>query len=393
MTWKHVNKQHAFNYLTLNQELAKEHSLSCSRNVLTTSKIQLSDQAIKMLATLNDFDQDKVLDEIHYVSKHPHSASSIKHSAIPFKRLFRSRTPFKSYHYLIQYEIGPDRVLNVFDIYFDLQLVGPKIHGSHERNMMYHVNRKHGAAKFNQESTLKRKNVDQVKAAWELDKPVHQINTTHAAVNGMDNTFEKAVWLMGSHLDVAYSKDEIDSYTLFHNPSDGLAYDAIECLFDKRSGMKSQNAQHLAAVLHQRQNQGQKTKWVVHSQGAIVFCAALEEYSRSYNGSLSNHEVVLHAPGANINRFNNWAATTGVQVIRENSNPFDGVPNIAGGKDTSSSGLMRSFKFFGLSRSGTELTSSHTLPYLGLESYQAQLQFNGEFRRAKDVEKYIEKNT
>jgi hypothetical protein len=390
MTWKHVNKEGAFNYLPLNRELAKTHNLTCHRDVLRTSKISLSDQAAKMLSTLNDFDQEKILDEILYISKHPDSTSSIKHSFIPFKRLHRSKTPFKSYHYLIEYEKVGNKI-NIFDVYFDEDLHGSKLKDRNERNMMYQVNRLAGTSKFN--GAWSEEGLKKPKASWAIKGPTHEIITEHVAVNGMQNNLKKATWLMGTHLDVAFPNDDVNDYTLFHNPTDGIGYDVVECMFDKRSGIKSENARHLAAVLNQRQKQGKETKWVVHSQGAIIFSAALEEYHRVYSGWLSQHSVVLHAPGISIDRLNHWAVRTGVTVIRENSNPFDPVPNLAGQNDLSSSGLINSLKFLGLTLNGSLTSSCHTLPYLGLESYHAQLRFAGEHRRAQDVLNYIEKNT
>ena len=52
----------------------------------------------------------------------------------------------------------------------------------------------------------------------------------------MQNQLAKAAWLMGTHLDAAYQTDTIKAYTLFHNPTDNIALDGIECVFDKRLG-------------------------------------------------------------------------------------------------------------------------------------------------------------
>ncbi|UQN43687.1 hypothetical protein [Agarivorans sp. B2Z047] len=57
-----------------------------------------------MLASLNCYDQQQVMKEIYHITKNPKSASSVKHSRIPFTFLYRSRYPFKNYHYLIKYK-------------------------------------------------------------------------------------------------------------------------------------------------------------------------------------------------------------------------------------------------------------------------------------------------
>ena len=209
----------------------------------------------------------------------------------------------------------------------------------------------------------------------------------------MQNNLDKAAWLMGAHLDVAYHKDDFDTYTFFHNPTDRMFYDVVECIFDKRKGTKSQNAQHLAAILYQNQQQGKKIKWVVHSQGAIIFIAALEEYRKSHTALLSSQQVAIHAPDAFVPRLVASAKQLGMTVHQPRSNPFDLVPNVAGANNLSPSSLVRSLKFMGLTLGGTELTSPHTLPYLGLETYHTQLRLAGNHSRAKDVLKYINKHT
>ncbi|SBS28195.1 hypothetical protein MSP8886_01086 [Marinomonas spartinae] len=103
--------------------------------------------------------------------------------------------------------------------------------------------------------------------------------------------------------------------------------------------------------------------------------------------------MAIHAPGAYVPRLKLAANQLGMKVNQPKSNPFDLVPNIAGANNLSPSSLVRSLKFFGLTFFGTELTSPHTLPYLGLESYHAQLRMAGNHRRAQDILNYIEKNT
>ena len=387
MSWKHAGKHQAFNYDAFTEETAISHQISCELITLKTSRIYITEQALAMLASLNDFDQRQVVKEMDYVCKNPNSCSSVKHSNMPFKRLWRSKDQFRSYHYLLEFKVNANGLVVIQEIYFDENLQGKQSKPSHERNMMYTVKRT--GDRFN--GVFDEEQLKKTSTSWTKGVPTQQINTQHAAVNGMQNPLTKASWLMGTHLDVAYPKDDFKVYTLFHNPTDSVFYDVVECVFDKRKGTKSQNARHLAAILKQNQQKGQKTKWVVHSQGAIIFSAALEHYRSHHTGGLTCHQVVIHAPGAWLSRLSSIAIKLGVEIIKERSNPFDLVPNIAGTNDLSPSSLVRSLKFFGLTFFGNELTSPHTLPYLGLESYHCQLRLAGNHRRADDVIKYINK--
>ncbi|MCE9686480.1 hypothetical protein LZP73_09675 [Shewanella sp. AS16] len=389
MAWKHSGKTTAFDYTGLDAETAQAYGIACDPISLKSARIFITQQALAMLANLNHFDQRKVVKEIAHVCNNPGSCSSIKHSKLPFKRLWRSKEQFQSYHYLIDYKIAADGRVVIHDIYFDTDVTGAKTRHSLERNMLYTVKRIGG--RF--DGAFDGEDLKNTKAAWGRPEPTPQVRTLHAAVNGMQNDLLKANWLMGTHLDVAYPEDDFKTYTLFHNPTDRMFYDVVECVFDKRQGTKSQNAQHLAALFQQTQQKGQKTKWVVHSQGAIIFSAALEEYRKSYTSALTCHQVVVHSPGAWLPRLKQAATALGMTVVNERSNPFDIVPNLAGTNDLSPSSLVRSLKFMGLTFLGSETTSPHTLPFLGLESYHAQLRFAGNHRRANDVLKYMGKHT
>lgn len=216
-----------------------------------------------------------------------------------------------------------------------------------------------------------------------------QINTQHAAVNGMQNDLLKATWLMGTHLDRAYEGDGIKAYTLFHNPTDRAKLDLVECAFDKRLGTKSHNAQHLAAVLAQNNQQGKQVKWLAHSQGAIIFCAALEHYRIHYGKPLTGQQLAVHGSGSNIERLKRIAHSTGLKVIAVRNNPYDLVPNLAGRNDLSSSSLVRSMKFKGLVTGDDAGASPHTLPFLGLVTYADQLQMLGYNDKADIVRNFI----
>ncbi len=388
MTWMHAGKTQGYDYTSLDHNLAREHGINTAH--IKNQNIQVSHQALLMLASLNMYDQQQVLKEMHFVVKNPNSASKNKPNANLLKRIYRTQYPFKNYHYLIEYKINSHNQVVIFDILFDRTLTGAHDKHSHERTMMYDVYQQ-GNNQY--DGPKDQDQLRQIQNEWTLGQPVSQVKTEHAAVNGMLNEVEKAAWLMGVHSQIAYEKDNIKNYTLFHNPSDKTTLDLLECGFDKRKGTKSHNAQHLAAVLKQRQMQGKPTKWLVHSQGAIIFCAALEHYRSHYTGMLTNQELTIHGSGSNMERIKGMANTLGIKVHKERNNPFDAVPNVAGANDLSKSSLKRSLRFFGLIRGDDSLASPHTLPYLGIETYKTQLQMLGYDKHAARVQQYINKTT
>lgn len=387
MSWVHAGKTNAYNYCGLDHQLALDHGIKLPARY--NRKMQLAHQALLMLASLNDYDQAQVLKEIDFVTRYPSSPHSLRHSLNPFRRIYRTQYPFQSYHYLIQYKTTPAGEVIIDDILFDKAMVGRMDSVSAERTMLYHVKRLNPG---NYDGPKNRKEIIALRGAWGGERPVSSISTEHAAVNGMQNDLGKAAWLMGVHTQAAYPSDEIAAYTLFHNPSDRFVLDGVECAFDKRKGTKSHNAQHLAAILAQRQRQGKATKWVVHSQGAIVFCAALEHYRIHYRTPLKLQQLNVHGSGANLKRLATVARSLGVTVHEPRNNPFDLVPNVAGGNDLSPSGLTRSLHFFTRVLGNDVGASPHTLPYLGLETYKVQLRMLGRHRKADSVQKYINKH-
>ena len=326
-----------------------------------------------------------------HISRYPNDASSTKHTRNPFKWIIRSKYPFRNYHYMFEYQKTSNGKVVIGEIYFDKDLTGVQRNSGFERNLMYKV-RKTGSQKY--DKAINKEQITQLQNSWEVGRPQSHVDTVHIAVNGMQNDLTKATWLMGAHTEAAYPKDEIRAYTLFHNPTDGTRRDLLESVFDKRLGKKSQNAQHLAAILRQQQQKGQVTKWVVHSQGAIIFCAALDEYKKSYGKeSLNKQQVAIHGSGSNLDRLRKLARSLDITVNRIANNPFDLVPNIAGRNNLSPSSLKRSLGFRGLVFGDDPGASPHTLPYLGIETYKTQLQMLGYDKQALTVQKHIDKYT
>ncbi|EKO3861529.1 hypothetical protein WMQ67_08680 [Vibrio harveyi] len=405
MTWEFIGRKDAFDYITVNNRSAVELDQFLSRKItiptslFSAKKINISRQALLMLASLNEYDQKQVVKEMYFVSANPSAKSVVRHKRNPLIRIFRSTYPFKNYHYLITC-ILKDGMVVIHDIAFDEKLHGRRIStNSYQRTQMYHVKREQGkdgeydGSQGNTAATA-------LLSEWRHNraKQTHKVNTIHASVNGMLNGYQKAVTLMGLHTQVAYNEDQPREYTLFHNPSDGWHFDIIECGFDKFK-LTSHNAQHLATVMKQCAEQRKKVKWTVHSQGAIIFNTALIWVKRRYPTlKLTNQEVAVHAGGVSTEKIEMNANRIGMKFNsnKTRTNPFDLVPNIAARQTPlSPSSLVRCCKFIGLVINGDVTESPHTLPYFGLVSYRQQLIMSGSKRalkRVRDVDSLLLKN-
>ena len=386
MSWSKLNKTiNAHSVIPLDALSCRDFGVNLPVN-FPFNKAKFTCQALAMLSQLNDYDLKMVCADIIQICANPNAQNSIKHSRNPLRRLWRTQYPFRNYHFLIRYSLDSNFV-SITDILFDKQLEGAKNNFAAERTMLYEVKRR---SNDTYDKAMNDEGIKKVQGAWEpIPTPTTQIKTQHAAVNGMQNELTKAMWLMGTHLDRAYEGDGIKAYTLFHNPTDYAKLDLIECAFDKRLGTKSHNAQHLAAVLAQNSQQSKQVKWLAHSQGAIIFCAALEHYRIHYGKPLTGQELAVHGSGSNIERLKRIAHSTGLKVVAVRNNPYDLVPNLADRSKISSSSLVRSMKFKGLVTGGDVGASPHTLPFLGLVTYADQLQMLGYNDKADVVRKFI----
>ena len=386
MSWSKLNKTiNAHSVIPLDALNCRDFGVKFPVNFPFT-KVKFTCQALAMLSQLNDYDLKMVSADIIQICANPNAQNSIKHSRNPLRRLWRTQYPFRNYHFLIRYSLDSNFV-SITDILFDKQLEGAKNNFAAERTMLYEVKRR---SNDTYDKAMNDEGIKKVQGAWEpIPTPTTQIKTQHAAVNGMQNELTKAMWLMGTHLDRAYEGDGIKAYTLFHNPTDYAKLDLIECAFDKRLGTKSHNAQHLAAALAQNSQQSKQVKWLAHSQGAIIFCAALEHYRIHYGKPLTGQQLAVHGSGSNIERLKRIAHSTGLKVVAVRNNPYDLVPNLADRSKISSSSLVRSMKFKGLVTGGDVGASPHTLPFLGLVTYADQLQMLGYNDKADVVRKFI----
>ncbi|MBP7547617.1 MAG: hypothetical protein KA754_06685, partial [Corallincola sp.] len=270
MTWKYEGKTSAFAHLKFDHRSNCALDYGLDPKLFLRGPVCLNHQAVVMLGSLNSYDQEQVMKEIYYIIANPTHPASLKHSRNPFTYLWRTRYPFRNYHYLICYKRQGNGEVVIDEIFYDHTLSGH--HQPHrdswatrstQRPMLYYVKAKEYLP---YDGPKGRDEIFALAGVWEADKkPHHQVTTQHAAVNGMMNGFDKAVWLMGVHSQAAYPADQVREYTLVHNPSDGLLLDGVESAFDKRQGQKSHNAQQLAAVMQQCQQQGRRVKWTVHS--------------------------------------------------------------------------------------------------------------------------------
>ncbi len=370
------------------QSLFNTHS---PQYALLSTSVELTQQACQMLCSLNEFDRRKVTEQIMVLARSPSSPQVQSLRRNRRIRKAKSSYPFSGYHYLIRFDLIEKGIL-VRDIFFDLALF-ESADRKMQRNALFHVTREHNAI-FSSE-TLDADIVSKLETAWQVGPPQHSITTRHAAVNGMLNDRRRAGWLMGTHVDVAYRQDNPQAYTLFHNPTDSVIEDLQECVWDLNgpgpNRQYSHNVRHLAAVLHQCQQRGQLTEWVAHSQGAIIFASAIYYALKRYGGSLSCHRIALHGIGTNLGQLKQACTQAKIEIVAVRNNPYDIVPNVAGKNDLSCSGLLRSLRFFPRMLWGSELSSPHTLPYLGLETYKLQLELSGNHLAARVVGRRLQR--
>jgi hypothetical protein len=374
--------------------LERIQQLGASHPCFKSPTFRFTHQALTMLAQLCDFDTRQVLHEIASLASNPNPPESVSDPCNFFRRLWRCKYPFRNYHYVIQFSRTSDSGILIEDVYFDENRTGLDIPKGLQRNLLYHVK---STAEDRYRDVKSKKEAQSLANAWGRPEPTTSIQTQHAAVNGMQNDLDKARWLMGTHLDVAYPEANVSEYTLFHNPTDGNPLsDLAECLWDKVTilpFLASCQVQHLADLLWQQQMRRQQTDWVVHSQGAIIFKAAVRHHLTVRAGTkLDRHTVAFHAGGSVVASARPYLQAAGIKIGLERINPYDVVPNLAGHNDTSPSGLMRSLRFVRKvsgDNGGNPSVSPHTLPYLGVCTYFLQLKESGHHTEAGIVYDYM----
>lgn len=351
-------------------------------------KIYIEPSVLAYLEELIDYDQVQVLKEVEALASIPSPQDGWVHKLRP--NFFKAKSGQSNY--ILNYELTSESAI-ISSIRLNLDALGAKFKTEKERSCLYSVEREGQSRRFSEAMSLN--DVSDYRSSWKAPVPQTKVVTSHAAVNGMLNELTKASWLMGAHLDAAYPEDRPNQYTLLHNPSKGGLPDLYECATDNGLGGVTANAKILASALKDIQTRRQPTKWVVHSQGGIIFKQAIKYHLKRYPAMpLSKNTVVFHAGGNNKSETNKLLARVGIKKIApDRDNPFDLVPNLGGRNNLSLGGVKRSLSFlpkvFGKTKSGSTVESPHTLPYFSLESYHRFLTLAGDNQSAAKVRKYM----
>jgi len=360
-----------------------------SRIRSTGRKLYIEPNTLKTLENLNTYDQHQVAVGIDALASIPLPIDGVQHKSRP--TLFRAKkAPGLAGNFIIKYTVNPNYVV-VSSISLNYNVLGEKRVSKDEKSALYRIVRNSNTQFDDSITPLK---AEKLEESWLPKNPVIKIKTQYAAVNGMLNNLAKASWLMGTHLDTAYKHDSFNEYTLFHNPSEGNLLDFYESVQDN-VGFSTNNAKQLAAILQDVQSKGKPVKWVVHSQGGIIFKQALKHHIKTHgNAGLNMNSVSFHAGGNNQKVTDKLLAQVGIKKENpDRNNPFDIVSNIAGGNDLSLGAIKRSLQFRkNVKGSGTAsiVESPHTLPFLSLEAYKSFLTQAGDHQSAAKVAKYME---
>ena len=355
-------------------------------------KIYLESKAIRFWEGLNGYDFARVKSELERLSPVPSPMDGLVNKIRP--NFFKAKNVEGNLlSFIIKYSLSSTSVI-VSSIQLNQAVLGSKNSAKDERVAMYHVDKVRPNVHFNAQST--KAGVRELQLAWQANsRAVLSIDTSHAAVNGMLNNLQKAVWLMGVHSEHAYAEDKLKEYTLFHNPSEEAVLDFYESVQGNLGGV-TENGRYLAAVLAQVQARGKPVKWTVHSQGGIIFKEAVAYHLKNFPGrSLNKNSVVVHSGGNNKKGLNRLLQQVGIKKAGpDNDNPMDAVPNLAGGNDLRLSSIKRSVRFLGkvigVGDPGAE-ESPHTLPFISLEAYRHFLTSAGDHKRAGQVARYMQK--
>ncbi len=217
---------------------------------------------------------------------------------------------------------------------------------------------------------------------------VNSDDTAYAAVNGQSNNLIKASWLMGAHLDFEFGKT-VNEYTLFHNPSVGGAGDTWESVQDK-FGVTTDISKRFSKLLQDTQKAKNKTKWIAHSQGGLIFSEAVRYHlngnsswaiTGGFNGafrkdkgeSLNMHSVAFHGNANNNVRSKILLDRAGVEVLATRANDYDMVNTIIGLNTANPWRILGSVIYSNHVMGGSAQQSPHTLMHDGFDAWDDQM--------------------
>ncbi len=226
---------------------------------------------------------------------------------------------------------------------------------------------------------------------WRSEGRTDAINTDYAAVNGQLNNLTKAIWLMGEHLNFEFGKGAVSEYTLFHNPSVGGPGDTWESVRDKM-GITTAVTRKFSQLLQDTQKAGNRTKWVAHSQGGLIFAEAVRYHLNNnsswsitggFNGrfredqgeSLNVHSVAFHGNANNNMRSKVLFERAGVNVLATRANTYDAVNTILGANTVNPWRIIGSFVYFNHVTSGSVQQSPHTLMKDNFDTWDKQMKY------------------
>lgn len=225
--------------------------------------------------------------------------------------------------------------------------------------------------------------------AWEANEKVKSVTTAYAAVNGQSNNLGKATWLMGAHLEFEFGKGSINEFTLFHNPSVGGLGDTWESIKDK-FGVTTDVTQKFSELLQKTQKSKNKTTWIAHSQGGLIFAEAVRYHlngnsswaiTGGFNGlsrndkgeSLNMHSVAFHGNANNNLRSSILFERAGVNVISTRANDYDMINTIVGLNTANPWRMLGSIVYSNHVIGGSVQQSPHTLMHNDFDAWNDQM--------------------
>ena len=348
-------------------------------------KIYIDPMPLKYLNSLNNYDQHRLCKGIEALASVASPMDGIVKKI--YSNFFKAKQSTSTiFNFIVKYTLTAEYIVITTIELDSISLL------SGDNQSLHNVKKLQHNTSFSSGSSLA--DIDELSSAWGVIGPVTKIKTKHAAVNGMLNDLRKASWLMGTHMEAAYPSDTVENYTLFHNPTESARWDFYESVKDNL-GVTTPLAKHLAAILLDVQLAGESVKWVVHSQGGIIFKQALSHHLKQYpNQTLSKNSVAFHAGGHNKKETEKLLVKAGVKKeTSDRDNPFDMVPNLAGRNALGPRALKRSFQFMGkvTGETSSPVESPHTLPFISLEAYHGFLTMSGEHKHAGIVRGYMNK--
>lgn len=211
---------------------------------------------------------------------------------------------------------------------------------------------------------------------------VTSVTTEYAAINGILNNLDKAIWLMADHLESQFDEKASDVFTLFHNPSGGVAEDGKETALDL-NGKTQEITKKFANLLESTQAAGVNVKWVAHSQGGLIFKQAVlwlnngrSDEIPGYNPempisptntpkkddvkSLDKHSVAFHSAPIHNSAADIHLKNAKVTILEIRAHPNDAVPQLLGLNTINPKKIFMSIANLPYIIGGTSMVSVHT---------------------------------